>query len=78
MGVLKKGNSNAKSLSYMSLVRPIRSGTVQVGSDKRVRLCADFQIMRTTQVGEPWSSVRRYLAFTPGSKHTPEDGNGNL
>jgi len=74
MQILKKGNSNTKSLAYMSLVRPIleygavywdpyREGQISVLECKGKR--PNLHIIRTVRTGKLWHRVESYHAYVP-------------
>jgi len=88
MRILKRGNSNTKSLAYMSLVRPIleygaacwdpyRKGQMSVidrVQTKRINL----HTIRAVRTGTLWRRVESYHAYVSSSKHTLENGRGRL
>jgi hypothetical protein len=82
MRILKKGNSNSKSLAYTSFVRPIleygaacwdpyREG--QINALDRVQQKAAKRPIRT---GKLWRSAERQHAYVLSSKHTLANGLG--
>jgi len=88
MRILKKGNSNTKSLAYMSLVRqileygaacrdPYREGQIIV-LDRVQRKRPNLHIIRTVQTGKFWCRVESYHAYVLSSKRTLENGCGRL
>ena len=88
MWIVKKGNSNTKSLAYMSLVRPIleygaacwdpyREGQMSA-SDRVQKKAAKLHIIRTVQTGKLWCRVESYHAYVPSSKRTLGNARGSL
>jgi len=84
MRILKKGNSNTKSLAYMSLIRPIleygatcwdpyREGHISV-IDRCRRERPNLNIIWTDWTGKLWHHVESYHAYVLSSKHTLENG----
>ena len=88
MRIIKKGNSNTKSLAYMSFVRPIleygaacwdpyRERQISV-LDRVQRKRPNLHIIRTVRSGELWCRVESYHAYVPSSKRTLENARGSL
>jgi hypothetical protein len=80
MRILKRGNSNSKSLAYMTLVRPIlqygaacwdpyREGQISA-LDRVQKKRPNLHIKRTVRTGKLWCRVERYHAFVISSKRT--------
>jgi hypothetical protein len=88
MRILKKGNSNPKSLAYTSSVRPIpeygaacwdpyREGQINALTRcKRKRL--NLHTTGTNRTWKPGRSARRWLAYLLSSTHTRINGLGRL
>ena len=86
--ILKNGNSNTKSLAYMSLVCPIleyeaacwdpyREGQISaLGRVQKKR--SNLHIIRTVQTGKIWHRVESYHAYVPSSKRTLGTARGRL
>ena len=91
MRILKKGNSNTKSLAYTALVRPIleygatcwdpyREGQIHA-LDRVQKKEAKFAHLTNESNWETLlqrSSVERYHAYVFSSKRTLENGRGRL
>jgi len=86
--ILKKGNSNTKSLAYISLVRPIleygaacwdpyREEQISV-LDRVQKKAAKFAHHKNSPNWEIWRRVESYHAYVPSSKHTLGNARGNL
>ena len=86
MRILKKGNSNTKSLAYMSLVRPILEYGAACWDPYREGLrwteCRrkqpNLHIIRTFRTGKLWRRVESYHAYVPSSKPTLGNPRGSL
>jgi hypothetical protein len=88
MRILKKGNSNTKSLAYMSFVRPIleyeaacwdpyREGKIRA-LDMVKKKAANFAHYTTNRTGKLWRRIENYRAYVPSSKRTVVNGRGGL
>jgi len=86
MRIFKKGNSNTKSLAYMSLVRPIleygaacwdpyREGQITAGCKIK---WPNLHIIQTVRTGKLWRRVESYHAYVLSSNRTQENGCGRL
>ena len=88
MRILKKENSNTKSLAYMSLVRPLleyeaacwdpyREGQI-TALDRMQKKRPNLHIIRTVRTGKIWRRVESYHAYVLSSNRTQENGRGRL
>ena len=86
--ILKKGNSNTKSLAYMSLVRPIleygatcwdpyREGQISA-LDRVQKKAANLHIIRTIRTGKLRRRVESYHAYVSSSERTLGNARGRL
>jgi len=88
MRILKKGNSNTKSLAYMSLVRPIleygaacwdpyreTNKCIRQGAEEKQ---PNLHIIQTVWTGKLWCHAESYHAYVPSSKLTLENRRGRL
>ena len=84
MRILKKGNSNTKSLAYMSLVSPIleygaayREGQISA-LDRVQKKRPNLHIIGKVWTGKLWRRVESYHAYVPSSKRTLGNARGSL
>jgi len=88
MRILKKGNSNTKSLAYMPLVRPILEygaacwdsySEGQISALDRVqKRRPNLHIIRTVRTGKLWRRVESYHAYVLSSKRILGNARGSL
>ena len=88
MRILKKGNSNTKSLVYLSFVRPVleyggafwypyREGQISV-LDRVQKKAAKFAHHTSSPKWDNWRRVESYHAYVPSSKRIFENWPGRL
>jgi len=86
MRILRKGNSDTKSLAYVSLVRPIleygatcwdpyREGQINA-LDRVQKKRPNLFITKSVRIGNPWHSEERYPPCVPSTKLTVVNGRG--
>jgi hypothetical protein len=87
MRILKKGNSNTRSLAYMSFVRPILEYGAACWNPYRERQKAlwtrykrkrpNLHIIRPVRTGKHWRRVENYYEYVPYTKRTLANARGS-